>query len=206
METQLAEVTRPIVAGGQSTLPFFIVWPFYLASFYTQWAFILLGGLAFEAIVTIYGMINWTYHFIVHLLFFWCGPCKLLLDWSQNLITLPFELLEWTWSFVLWVIDFAFVWWIKLFFWEDDSEGECEPCECEEDDEECECEPCEEEEEDEDEEDEGDDDEGEDRRARRPNKRNEKFSHGTVLKSLFSFDNQGLNRPNILNPRGFYET
>ena len=98
------------------------MWPFYFASFYTQWAFILLGGIAFQVIVWIYGAINWTYHFAVAVVFFWCMPCRFLLDWAENLVTLPFELFEWAWAFVLWVIDFAFVWWIKLFFWEGDDE------------------------------------------------------------------------------------
>mmetsp|Transcript_33560 Transcript_33560/g.24203 ORF Transcript_33560/g.24203 Transcript_33560/m.24203 type:complete len:121 (-) Transcript_33560:288-650(-) len=119
-------------------------------------------------------MINWTYHFIVAVLFFWCGPCKFILDWTENIITLPFELIEWTWRFVLWVIDFAFVWWIKLFFWEDDNDCE-EECECYEDDEgeeQCDCvEVCPEEDEDDDE-DEDEDDEEEDRRAQRWYNRN----------------------------------
>eukprot|EP00351_Strombidinopsis_sp_SopsisLIS2011_P000415 CAMPEP_0116876610 /NCGR_PEP_ID=MMETSP0463-20121206/8512_1 /TAXON_ID=181622 /ORGANISM="Strombidinopsis sp, Strain SopsisLIS2011" /LENGTH=101 /DNA_ID=CAMNT_0004523307 /DNA_START=223 /DNA_END=529 /DNA_ORIENTATION=- len=99
---------------------------------------------------------------------------QIILDWTENIITLPFELIEWTWRFVLWVIDFAFVWWIKLFFWEDDNDCE-EECECYEDDEgeeQCDCvEVCPEEDEDDDE-DEDEDDEEEDRRAQRWYNRN----------------------------------
>eukprot|EP00352_Strombidinopsis_acuminata_P009192 CAMPEP_0176369926 /NCGR_PEP_ID=MMETSP0126-20121128/23626_1 /TAXON_ID=141414 ORGANISM="Strombidinopsis acuminatum, Strain SPMC142" /NCGR_SAMPLE_ID=MMETSP0126 /ASSEMBLY_ACC=CAM_ASM_000229 /LENGTH=210 /DNA_ID=CAMNT_0017728751 /DNA_START=33 /DNA_END=665 /DNA_ORIENTATION=+ len=134
LQNVIAEVQSTPMVQGQSTLPFFIVFPFYFLSAYTQWAFILLGGIAFQVLVWVYGALNWTYHFIVSVLFFWCMPCRFLLDWTENIITLPFEIFEWTWGLLLWIIDFAFVWWIKLFFWEGDDEENADEDEAAEDD------------------------------------------------------------------------